>query len=244
MRSSAYLVGLVTVLVVLVLVTGCPKPPPETGPTSAPSAKAPSTEAPTPAPEVSAPKPASKGDDLASITALRKNLTSYIMTMTVAGKPVRQATKLANGKPVRIKSEVGKPGSFMLIEIDKQENYMYDAAKKTAMKMPVKPGAPGSTAGGSADADLAKLEAQHPKVTSATLGGIDCWLIELAGEKGAPSQTWIDKKYGLVRQFKSGQTSMKMAYDKINAVPDSEFELPKGTKIVSVPGAPSVPIKP
>ncbi len=242
MRTSVYLVGLVIVLtVVMVLVVGCPKPPPETGPTPTGPAKTPTAEAPKPA------APAG-GGDLASILGARKAVTSYVMTMTVGGKPVKQAAKLQDGKPVRMKMDTGKPGSFMLMEMDKQVNYMYDAAKKTAIKMPVKPGGSTAEAGkapGAPDTpDLSKLEAMHPKISSATLDGLECWVLEMAGGNGASSQTWVDKQYGLVRQVVSAQTTMKMAYDKINAVPDSEFELPPGTKIVSIPGAPSIPIKP
>ncbi len=232
MRTSVYLVGLVIVLtVVMVLVVGCPKPPPETGPTPTGPAKTPTAEAPKPA------APAG-GGDLASILGARKAVTSYVMTMTVGGKPVKQAAKLQDGKPVRMKMDTGKPGSFMLMEMDKQVNYMYDAAKKTAIKMPVKPGGSTAEAGkapGAPDTpDLSKLEAMHPKISSATLDGLECWVLEMVGDNGASSQTWVDKQYGLVRCRRPARSS-KLAYDKISAVPDSEFELPPGTKIVSIP---------
>jgi hypothetical protein len=42
-----------------------------------------------------------------------------------------------------------------------------------------------------------------------------------------------------------GDKLITQKYEKINAVPDSEFELPPGTKVIEgMPGAPSAPAMP
>jgi outer membrane lipoprotein-sorting protein len=230
----------------LILAAGCPKSPEQAGPTPGAPGKTPAAAAPKPA----APAAEAPGD-LAKIMDARKGLTSYVMTTTVEGKTIRQVMKLKDGQPVRIKSDTGQPGSWVLMQMDQKVTYMYDAKKKVAIKMamPEGTGNPEDAAkalrkmpGAPKAPDLADLKARAPKITSANLDGVDCWLIEVGGEKGAPSQTWVDKQYGLVRQYKMGDKTIKMTYDQINAVPDSEFELPPGTKIMGLPGGmPAMP---
>ncbi len=41
----------------------------------------------------------------------------------------------------------------------------------------------------------------------------------------------MDKKYGLPRQMEAEGKVVKLKYEAINAVPDSEFQLPAGTKV-------------
>ena len=72
--------------------------------------------------------------------------------------------------------------------------------------------------------------------------------METAGEQGAKSTVWLDKQYGLARQMQFGDKLIKEKYDQINAVPDSDFELPPGTRetteMPGMSGAGSMPNMP
>ncbi len=182
----------------------------------------------------------------AELASKRAALKSYAMTMVVNGKPtVKQYMKFANGKLVRMKTDLGGQGGWMYLMADKGLSYIYDAKTKTAMKMQAggekaqekmesPPGAPDVPD----PKELAKSSAQWG---TETLDGMECWVIQ-AAFAGQESKVWLDKKYGLVRQMQAGDKLIKHQYEKINVVPDSEFELPPGTKVVDLAeGLPRMP---
>lgn len=90
--------------------------------------------------------------------------------------------------------------------------------------------------GGTGDLDMI-ARAGTPKITSEKVDGMDCWRIEVTGERGA-MVSWMDKKYGLTRQFKLGDNpATKVSVQQVNAVPDSMFHLPEGVKVIdAAPG--------
>ena len=182
------------------------------------------------------------GDPWAQMAEKRKALSSYEMTMDVEGKPITMTMKFENGKPLRMKMQLGE-GTYMYILRDKNEQYMYNEKTKSAMKIPMKPesAAPGAPK----IPDISDLKAKSPNVKSDSVDGVDCWLIETPGPDGKMVQSWVDKEYGLPRQEILGDKTIKFSYKDINSVPDSAFELPAGTKIQDMsqmmPGKPSAP---
>ncbi len=166
------------------------------------------------------------GDIWQQLGAKQKTLSSYRMTMPMQGQSMKQSIKFNDGKPQRMKMEM--PGkSWMLIQLDKDVQYMFRPETGSAMKISLKGKGKEMSEKG---ADLDKLKAEAPKVSDDKVDGMDTW--KLATKKGT---MWIDKEYGLPRQAQDpGGKITKLKYEDINSVPDSEFELPAGTKVVDM----------
>ncbi len=187
----------------------------------------------------------------AELAAKQAAIKSYIMTMVIDGKPMgKQYLKYEKGQAVRIKSVMSADdpsGGYMLFMTDKKVNYIVNPREKTAIKISggeaEAPGVAGPGTGESPPVpDLKDLEAQAPQWATETVDGEECWKVEMSAGAVGASGVWIDKKYGLPRQMKAGNKLIKYKYDKINAVPDSEFELPPGTKVTEgMPGMPKMP---
>lgn len=172
--------------------------------------------------------------ELAKIADKRKQLTSY-KTTTATGDRTMGAVyvKQQGGKPVMVKTERGD-GGWTLLRLDKGDMYRYDPQTQVITHMQ----------GGSRDlvrwranqhtfGDLQALASAPtpPKITSAKLGNLDCWRIEVAGPQFT-MVTWIDKQYGLPRQSQYGDRTVTHRVEQVNAVPDSVFALPQGVKVV------------
>ena len=72
------------------------------------------------------------------------------------------------------------------------------------------------------------------KVTSEKLGGADCWRVEVTRERG-PMTLWLDKVHGLPQQMTSADRTTKFKIEQLNAVQDTIFVLPGGSKVVDAP---------
>lgn len=230
MRRYVWVLAILIVgLVSAMLAAGCGKKQQASAPASGVTASAPSAEA-----TVDAPKSSSPADQLKSVQG---KLTSYEMSSGTGGQKMTQWMKIENGKPLRIKSDMGAMG-WSLLQFDNKVQYTFDPKTQIAMKMPlnVPKNAPGGNSGipGSTGASI-------PKITSGSLDGADCWVSESNVAGAGTIKAWMDKDYGLARQVQMGDKVMKFSYDKINSVPDSEFELPAGTKVQEMPAVPTMP---
>lgn len=217
MRKYMAMIGVLLVaLVVISLMAGCSKPKPAGQAVVPPVVK----------------KPLGAAGDFSELTQKRAALTSYVQVMDVGGRQTKQAMKLENGKPVAMKMEMQPGGGWILILLDQKVEYTYDPNSKMAMKMSLggnEGGQPGKPPAGLKVPKLEDMKA--PNVSSDTVDGVECWKIVSASLGGANSAVWMDKEYGLVRQTESNGTITKCRYEQINAVPDSEFQLPPGTKV-------------
>ena len=245
MTRIVQLVVLAVLLLVLAISLGCPKKNQE--PVTAAGGPVAGTAGGPAAPGAAPVAPAGKEAGPAQALAQKQaSLKSYVMTMTIDGKPMgKHYMKMENGKPVRMRVDMPGGKGYMLMLIDKNLMYMVDPQAKTAMKMESpKQGEAGSASempgmpGASGMPKMPELkDLQGPTWQTDTIDGVACWKVEVPGG----GTTWIDKEYGLPRQMQTGKQTIKNAYDKINAVPDSEFELPKGIKETSMPGMPNMP---
>lgn len=194
-------------------------------------------------------RPAGRAGPGAELASKRAALKSYAMTIVVDGKPTtKQYMKFANGKLVRMKTDLGGQGGWMYLMADKGLSYIYDAKTKTAMKMQAGEGKAQekmeSLPGAPDVPDPEELAKTATKWGTETVDGVECWVLQTAFA-GQESKVWLDKKYGLVRQMQAGDKLIKHQYEKINAVPDSEFDLPPGTKVVDIAkGLPQMPNMP
>ena len=207
----------------VVLMAGCGKKDADVtegpGPVPPPVAETPSKPVAPAAP--AAPK-ALSGDAWADMASARKAVKSYTMVMDVGGVATMQSMKLADGVPVAMKMDMGDRG-WVLTQFDKKVQYVFNPQTKVAMKTPL----PQDTnIKGEMDKQIGKFKKEGVKVTNDTVDGLACWKVATA--EGA---AWMDKNYGLPRQMESGGKVTKLKYEAINAVPDSVFQLPAGTKV-------------
>lgn len=176
---------------------------------------------------------------ISELTRKQQSVQSYIKITGAGEEKMIQAVKYQYGQPLRIKTTTG--ADFVLVEYDKSVIYSYDSKAKAASVVPV---ASSGTEGIGSSTKMpvtpdasASSELQSAKVKSGKLGAMDCWVVEQTGGNG--KLLWFDKQYGLLRQTKMGDEVGKITYEKINAVPDSEFELPPGTKTQGMSGTPA-----
>lgn len=157
-------------------------------------------------------------DDLAS---RRGKLRSYEASMKMEGQDIKTAVKLDNSKPLKMRAETGQ--GIFLMDMGANVAYMYDPQANKAMKMPLpKP----EQMEGFNPANMEKWEKDKPELISDTLDGKPVWRMDTDDSK-----VWLEKEYGLPVQIQAEGKTTRLTYDRINKVPDSEFELPKGAKV-------------
>ena len=69
-----------------------------------------------------------------------------------------------------------------------------------------------------------------------TVEDVPCWVFETTAEEeeAAAVKVWLGKEYGPVRQVEQDGELTTFDYRRINAVPDSEFEVPEGVQIMDM----------
>jgi len=183
---------------------------------------------------VEAPPPVAKAGDFEStwkdLAARRARVRSYEMVLTHEGKKSRHSLKMEGDKIVRMRVDMG-PEGWMLAQFDKKVNYVFDPRAGVVMKMPMS-GKDAESAAGDQLPGVDELKGSNPKISEDRVDGVLCWRVD-APDAGS---AWLDKEYGLLRQVKQGDQVQKIAYERINAVPDSVFELPAGTKVQDMSG--------
>jgi hypothetical protein len=78
--------------------------------------------------------------------------------------------------------------------------------------------------------------AKAPSLGEGAVDGEPAWIVETLGEDGKPDKLWIGQQHGLPRQMLVDGKTIKLNYSRINEVPDSEFELPKGVTVQDMGG--------
>lgn len=223
MHKTIQTVGVAACLVLLaVLLVGCTKAPPTgTGPAPAPVR-------PPRAPGAAGGEPST----LAEAVKAREGLQSYEMTITLPdGEKVTQLAKLEGGEMVRMKIE--QEDGWVLVDKTEGVIYAYSSEMEAVMKLPIEGGEGEGTEMPTIDVD--SFDTNAAIVGSETLDGVDCWVVDTtAKEQEEEAKVWVSKADGLLRQVQHDDEVMKVEYAKMNAVPDSEFELPKGLEIMDM----------
>jgi len=214
-------------LVLAVVLVGCTKAPgPEGGPGPTPAGPARTPQAEAPADESGA-APSTLGE---AVNA-RAELESYEMAMVLPdGKKATQLVKLEDGETARVKV-ITEGEEWMLVDRTEGVIYAYSPDMEAAIKLPpeVSKGEESKTV----TIDVDSFDPAVPIVGSETIDGTDCWVVDATlGEEKKETKVWVGKEDGLLRQVEREGEVVKFTYDKINAVPDSEFELPEGIKIM------------
>ena len=226
MPKTTQTVAVVACLVLLALVlAGCTKAqPPATGPGPMPAGR----PAVAPPAEVGA-----EPGTLAEAVAVREGLQSYEMTMTIPDEEkITQLVKLEGGELVGVKMIMGGD-EWMLVDKAEGVIYAYSPEMEAAVKLPMESGEGEGTEMPTIDVD--SFDADAAIVGSETIDGVDCWVVDTTVKvEGNEAKIWVGKEDGLLRQAEAEGEVIKFTYDKINAVPDSEFELPEGIEIIDM----------
>ena len=231
MTVSVKMVGVVVVAVAVVAVlVGCAKKAAE------PVVQRPPQ--PRPAPLVA------EFNTLADVWGKLNANSSYQVTMTTTmpdGKSVAQLVKLQDGRPVKAKFADPDGDGLVLVEMDEQVMYMYSPKDNRAMKMELSAMKPEEGQGRGVEAVVLGPDSIVSGValkTTQTLDGVECWVVETtttpAEGESEQAKIWVDQATGLPVQVEGGGEVTKLAYDRFNEVPDSEFELPEGIEIVDM----------
>ena len=231
MLKSMRIVGVVVLTLSLaVLLLGCPKRGPEPGEVTGPAGPRPAAG---PEQVPSAEKPAATPETLAEAIDSRQMITSYEMTMTnPEGQTITQLMKFAEGKPVRMK--MTHENEWVIMDMAERVMYAYSSEQKIAMKIAME-GEDGAEGEQMPAPTVDEFDSATPITGTETLDGVACWVMEAAPQGEAEKvKIWIDRDYSLIRQMQAGEELVKFEYDRINAVPDSEFNLPKGVKVMDM----------
>lgn len=224
MRKYIFLVG---ILIIALLAVGCGKKQEEA-----------TSNQPMP-PLTPAPVAGEGANALGDLLKKQSDLTSYVMLMDSGKMKSNYSVKLANGKPVAMKMQTSKT-DWVIIRMDKKMQYIYNPAMKSVMAMPMTGVGPQSGLAKAPDADALKALAGM-KTSSEMVDGVDT--LKVSNADGSKVY-WVEKEHGLPVQVKDGAQTLKFKYEQINAVPDSEFEVPTGTKIQQMPKMPGMPPMP
>lgn len=222
MKLSRLTCVLLLAAALIAAAAGCPRQEPDQ--TAMPDVP-PTDQAP--GPEAIAPVPESATTLSDAIAAFRRP-ASFEMTITEPDGQTSQtmAVKLDGTNPVAFKSET--PEAIFLVSVPDKAMYRYDPKDNTALKMPL-------TEQGLGDyPNPYEFENPEAKMTGTeTIGSVDCWVVEVT--EGGGGKVWVGKADGLPRQMQQGEEITKLAYSRINEIPDSEFALPEGATVQEVP---------
>lgn len=225
----------IAALLLMGLLAGCPgKPEPETP--LAPDAGTPPEVAP-PA-DGSTPSAGAAGK-LGDIIARMPASFEATITITPAeGQPQTTAVTLqmANGRPLRMKTEVPEQQGTMVVDYQQKKMFMWDAAKRQGTSMPLSDAQ--ANLPGSAYADV------DPEVAitgSEVINGVDCWVVETTDDQGQTVTTWYAKDNGLVQKVITESATMSYEYSRVGEVPDSEFTVPTDITFRELPAMPGMP---
>jgi len=213
---------------------GCAKRPAET--TEEFAAPSPTTVEQPPAEQPSEPTTATGvGDKLGKLLGSVHPPSSYEMKIIPpAGRDAQTVTtimKMAGRKPLKMK--VVHDEGWAITDLEAKVMYIYSNDQDMVMKMPLGQGEEGNVPDSNENVDLEATIAG-----SGNVDGVDCWLISTQ-VTGHSTKVWVGKKDGLPRKVEAPEGVTKVEYSRINQIPDSEFALPAGVKVMEMPQMPS-----
>jgi hypothetical protein len=163
--------------------------------------------------------------DLPGLIDAYSKMTSYKVEIKAPdGQGVKQVVKLKAGMIVKMK--MATPMGTSIMDFENKCNYMIMGSN--VMKMPFDKNSMSDETNGMTPSSF--KDSPHKILRSEKLGDVDCLVIE-STEDNETGTVWIGSADGLIRQSVSGKEKVEFIYTEINAVKDSEFELPKGAEV-------------
>ena len=115
-------------------------------------------------------------------------------------------------------------GRWMLIDIEAGAAYAFKDGAEAIIKIPAADltGFSDPTGAAGTDGTIQRSE---------TIDGHDCWVVRPSGIE-TRDDFWVDREAGLVRQVQRLGGIHRFSYSRIDEVPQSEFVLPEGVKVI------------
>jgi hypothetical protein len=166
------------------------------------------------------------GTPLQDYLATIDHPSSYELRNGASGKGTetqrRTLLKLVGGDAKTVK--VIEEGRWMLIDIEAGAMYACKDGAEAIIKISA-----ADLTGFSDPTGAAGMDGTIQR--SETIDGHDCWAVQPSGVESR-DEVWIDKVTGLVRQVKRLGCIHRFSYARINEVPESEFALPEGVRVI------------
>ncbi len=237
MRRYQLVLGCVTVATLLVmgLMGGCGEKPQETDMIEPPMSVdqppdgGPPAGADTPAADIPA-----GAETLSDVLGSFQMPTSFVMTVTessgeAAEEPgARIAMKMDGEQAAKMRMEEEGGAEVLILDMEASTMYSYNTSTNEGFKMPL-----AEEEAQDAPAPWGDYDPEAKVVGSEEMDGVDCWVVEVTGDDG-PGKMWIGKRDGLMRKAEGPDGSAVFSYTDIDAVADSEFEVPEGIELADM----------
>lgn len=152
--------------------------------------------------------------------------TSFRMTVEEDGMSQSMALKMDGDQAAKMRIEHESPQGVevMIMDFEGGQMISYNADTKEGFSVPI-------SEEEAADAPMPweDYDESFRIVGSEEINGVDCWVVETTDEEDM--RAWIGKADGLMRQVQDGDEIVTFVIDDLNAVPDSEFEVPSDVEI-------------
>lgn len=178
-------------------------------------------------------------ESLTDILGKVKGITSfkYDMVVAVPGQATTTQKIWFEGKKMRMEATLEGQKAVYLVDISKQQAYLYTPAQNMAMKIDF--GQVQESAGESPEEQTGYIMNYNPTtVGSEVLDGKSCLVIEYTTGAGEVKM-WLWKKYGFPIKTETttakGTTVVELKNIELVDIPDSMFELPAGVQVMEMP---------
>jgi len=139
------------------------------------------------------------------------------------------------GNPTKLRMEITAAGQTTDIIYDGQNYYMYMPSANIAYQMSVTAAQQYTANSG----DTSSLTQYNPVLVGPdTVNGMACTVYQYTVQ-GVSTKIWIWNQYGLPVQMVSGTTTIVYSNYSFSAITDSEFQLPAGVTVTTMPVIPT-----
>ena len=178
--------------------------------------------------------PVSSGNGLSDLVDKAAKVAYYSCQVSMTSGTTTQSMteSVKTGNPTELRIEISIAGQTTDEIFDGQNYYMYMPASNTAYEVSAATIAANTTNANSITQDNPVL------IGPDTINGMDCTVYQYTAQ-GVTSKIWIWNEYGLPVQIVSGTTTIVYSNFSFSAIPDSEFQLPTGVTITTMPTIPT-----
>ncbi len=228
MRRYQLVLGCVTVATLLVmgLMGGCGEKPQETDMIEPPMPAGQPPDGGPPAADIPA-----DAETLSDVLGSFQMPTSFVMTIVESSgeaaeeSGARIAMKMDGEQAAKMRMEEEGGAEVLIMDLGASVMYSYNTSSNEGFKMPL-----GEEEAQGAPAPWEDYDPEAKVVGSEEMDGVDCWVVEVTGDDG-PGKMWIGKRDGLMRKAEGPDGSAVFTYTDIDAVADSEFDVPEGIEM-------------
>lgn len=164
---------------------------------------------------------------------------SFDMAMTSGGKEMSKGKTWIEGKKSKMQFAT-VTGEKMVMYVDAEKNTAYSYMPDQNMATKIDFAQAESQAKNSPldySEEYGKDSAKYKVLGEETVNGYACKVLEVTEQEG-PAKIWVSKDYSIPARVETraeGQTiTMDYTNIKLDDIPDSEFELPPGVKVVDM----------